>query len=680
MTKLILTMKFPRALFVAFAMYSMECALSQNATYYYPDWDGGTNTCLSDGNNPYYMELGNYMKTTLEECCDYYYSWNPTCIEDGGGTPPVGSLQWYVDYKNHKCVQDCPVNGASCGGLAMAYKTLFADETKCCEEKLRYISVGLCTANSRGNGTYAGSNQWYVDYENNKCVQDCDSATPGCGGIIEHPGTTLYADALACCAAKLSYIDVDLCASNSDPTSTGTGKFYVDFQNSVCLEDSDTGIRTNASVVLYDTLPECCSRALSWVNSAFCESRSNGTGYSSQWFVNYENEVCVQDCDPADGTPCSALNDSSATLYATALDCCQERLSWIDSSNCDTLSQGGNITGTLKWYVDYGNQMCVQDCPADGASCGGLAALFEMLYDDETACCEEKLSYISAGLCQAKSLANGTYAGTNQWYVDYESNKCVQDCDMATPGCGGIIEDAGTTLYADAASCCTAKLSYIDADLCASNSDPTSTGTGKFYVDFQNSVCLEDSDTGVRTNASIVLYDTLPECCTRALSWVDSAVCESRSNGTGYTNNWFVDYRNEVCVQDCDPAGGAPCVALNDSSTTLYTTPLECCEAKLGWIDSATCDTLSQVLNLTGSGEYYVDWSLNKCVRDCLGKAPCGGLAASWEPRYATSALCCAELAWIDPDQCVLAQNWVYGCILLFKKGQQIRMNEIMSR
>ena len=526
-------MKLSRAFLIAISTFKVRGAMGVNATYY-PDWEGGTNTCLNDGNNPYYMEKGSYLKTTLEECCDYYYAWNPSCIKDGGGTPPAGSSKWYVNYGSQKCVQDCAAaQGTACGGLATPWDTLYADEAACCAAKLSSISPGLCQANSLANGTYAGTNKWYVDYQKNKCVKDCATSTTGCGGIIEDSATSLYSTAAACCAAKLSYI--------------------------------------NAGV-------------------------------------------------------------------------------------CETTSSGGTISGSSKWYVDYQNQKCVKDCPVGGTACGGLADSWVTLYADAAACCAAKFSYVPSGICQAKSSATGAYNGTGKFYVDYQNNKCVQDCATPTAGCGGIIADTSTALYADAAACCAAKLSYVDADVCKSNSNSTSTGTGKYYADSQNKKCLKDSNppNGVRAPASAVLYDTVAKCCSGSLSWVNSAYCVSRSDGTGYSSKWYVDYQNEICKQDC--ASGATCAAISDVSTPLFDSALACCQAKLGWIDSAKCNTLSTggTLASTGSEEYYVDWSVSKCVKNCVGAAPCGGLAEKWEQKYATSALCCARLSWIPAASCVL--------------------------
>jgi hypothetical protein len=131
------------------------------AASYYPDWEGGSQTCLSDGAEPLYMTKANLLKDTLEDCCAAYYnSEGANCIVAGGGTPPTGSLEWYVNYEDGKCEQDCPAGTGNCGGYATPADALFADETLCCETKLGYLAVGFCEAESLGN-SYAGSGDYY---------------------------------------------------------------------------------------------------------------------------------------------------------------------------------------------------------------------------------------------------------------------------------------------------------------------------------------------------------------------------------------------------------------------------------------------------------------------------------------------------------------------------------------
>ena len=138
-----------------------------------------------------------------------------------------------------------------------------------------------------------------VDYVNGRCVMDCDEATPGCGGIATTAAFTLYADAATCCSEKLGYLNADVCASNSNPASTGTGKYFANVQDSICVNDETgtcptgkTCAAATGSEVLYDTIEECCAGSLGWVTADSCVSRSDGTEYSTQWFVDYSNEIC----------------------------------------------------------------------------------------------------------------------------------------------------------------------------------------------------------------------------------------------------------------------------------------------------------------------------------------------------------------------------------------------------
>ena len=47
---------------------------------FYPDWDGHTGTCLSDGNQPLYMKKNKeeWLYDSLEECCERYYGVSST--------------------------------------------------------------------------------------------------------------------------------------------------------------------------------------------------------------------------------------------------------------------------------------------------------------------------------------------------------------------------------------------------------------------------------------------------------------------------------------------------------------------------------------------------------------------------------------------------------------------------
>lgn len=116
---------------------------------YYPNWSGsGTATCEKDDKMPGYM-LSNfkisvnfflsnqawYLSTTLEKCCERHFHWS---VKDCLGTMDAGSNEWYVNYDDKTCIQDC--NGASpCGGVAASWVDLFSSKEECCEDKLPWV-------------------------------------------------------------------------------------------------------------------------------------------------------------------------------------------------------------------------------------------------------------------------------------------------------------------------------------------------------------------------------------------------------------------------------------------------------------------------------------------------------------------------------------------------------------
>ena len=155
-------------------------------TEWYPTWYDGDHTCLNDGNAPAYSEqfvtlrpfycsaktdalrslalrvsptlvpfstvtnTGNFIHSTLENCCNAYYAWNFTnCMILGGATSATyATNKFYVDYISLSCRQSCEVGttGLNCKGLAPKWVTLFANAESCCEEKLWWLGASTCVA------------------------------------------------------------------------------------------------------------------------------------------------------------------------------------------------------------------------------------------------------------------------------------------------------------------------------------------------------------------------------------------------------------------------------------------------------------------------------------------------------------------------------------------------------
>ena len=167
-----------------------------------------------------------------------------------------------------------------------------------------------------------------------------------------------------------------------------------------------------------------------------------------------------------------------------------------------------------------------------------------------------------------------------------------------------------------------------------------------------------DDCAGIVEDAWIWLYDTVRECCEVGMGWQDPDLCTCLSDPacTG-TNKFYVIQKDEKCAQDCPSTGDAPCAGSpDDVSARLYDTATECCKEKLPWmtLDRCLAATNGSSGSVTGTGYWYVNWTLEQCVRDCLvGAGPnCGGLKESWDFPHANVADCCASISWIPSNEC----------------------------
>ncbi|KAL3781784.1 hypothetical protein HJC23_009214 [Cyclotella cryptica] len=237
--------------------------------------------------------------------------------------------------------------------------------------------------------------------------------------------------------------------------------------------------------------------------------------------------------------------------------------------------------------------------------------------------------------------------------VDYQSNTCKQDCPAATNSpCGGSPPDLSMQLFADAATCCSTKLGWVQASTCtgASTSATTATsGSLKYYADYTSGTCKKDCAVattapecgGVLANSvGVQLFDSAATCCAGKFGWIDKDLCTAMGTG-GYTNKFYVDYADNACKQDCAAASGTNCAGHPE------TRPL------------SSLSTTGSAASATGSAKWYVDWSVSKRVKDCPSGGTdkeCGGLAESWESAEYTSwsACCSTRLSWVKTADCHL--------------------------
>jgi len=276
-------------------------------------------------------------------------------------------------------------------------------------------------------------------------------------------------------------MDSDFCASLT--TGTSTNKWYVDYQSNSCKKDCAAaanspcgGTPPDMSMQLFDTAAACCSSKLGWVQADTCTSVSTtgaaaaATG-SLKYYADYDSGTCKMDCAEASTSPqCGGVltNTAGVQLFDTAASCCAAKFGWIDKDLCEAMGTGGY---TNKFYVDYSDNACKQDCAAaSNTNCGGNPSDKSIqLFDTAAACCSGKLSYLNQAQCESKSTTGSAASatGSSKWYVDWSISKCVKDCPTSGSDaeCGGLAESWESAVYSSWSACCDARLSWVkDAD------------------------------------------------------------------------------------------------------------------------------------------------------------------------------------------------------------------------
>jgi len=178
---------------------------SLNSGFYYPDFGGSKNICVTGGGQPDYMNNAPsvWMHATLKECCstNYQYNYNACVGSDpsaaaatGTTTPGLYYPDWLGDNKTCKNDNEEP-----------PYMTLnptqwmLATLKACCEKNYSWAKEG-CEGASASAGA-VGDNLWYKRSADWVCVQDCTLTGVVCGGVRSSWETSTYATRAKCCAS-----------------------------------------------------------------------------------------------------------------------------------------------------------------------------------------------------------------------------------------------------------------------------------------------------------------------------------------------------------------------------------------------------------------------------------------------------------------------------------------------
>ncbi|EJK54923.1 hypothetical protein THAOC_25402, partial [Thalassiosira oceanica] len=110
---------------------------------------------------------------------------------------------------------------------------------------------------------------------------------------------------------------------------------------------------------------------------------------------------------------------------------------------------------------------------------------------------------------------------------------------------------------------------------------------------------------------------------------------------------WYLD--GGICTQDC-AEDGALCGGFANPWNELFDSASACCTGKLSWMPQSTCVAQSTKLAVISSGQWFVDWSIYKCVKDCDNAADvdCGGIANTYDQLHDSSGACCEQLWYVD--------------------------------
>lgn len=133
------------------------------------------------------------------------------------------------------------------------------------------------------------------------------------------------------------------------------------------------------------------------------------------------------------------------------------------------------------------------------------------------------------------------------------------------------------------------------------------------------------------------------------------------STGAG-NDKWYVYENGDRCAKHCrdsasdDAACGVPAYP----PRAYYNTVERCCKRQLDYLNTGACAELSEgggdITQLRGTGEYYIEWVEQKCIKNCpVGTgAGCGGVATGvWVPMHPDATECCNELYFVDQEECV---------------------------
>lgn len=261
---------------------------------------------------------------------------------------------------------------------------------------------------------------------------------------------------------------------------------------------------------------------------------------------------------------------------------------------------------TNKYYVNWMDQNCVQDC--DGCTGEDIDDLTVRLFTTPKDCCSNMLGWLDPDVCAANS------GGSNCLEASISSSN------------GNTFPNADGTVTV----CFDGRLSATSGTLQMRVENLGASIVGGVHIHTGRSCASTTSQGGHYFNP------------TTGDPWFPTVNATIAPTATNYNTNaagtGTADFQFDQGHGYADTIGRV--VVIHDELIANNGTYARIACGVLGAAD-------------LGTDQWYVDWVTQTCVRDCEGSSPCGGLAEPYEIRYSTSAACCDVLFWLPREECL---------------------------
>ena len=130
---------------------------------------------------------------------------------------------------------------------------------------------------------------------------------------------------------------------------------------------------SNYDYFLSSSLEECCRNFYKW-NLSDCLG-TTPTLTNGEYYPDWEDShTCVKGGD----IPKYMYHSQSHYLFPTLQKCCEKHFHW-EVNECMGTSVNAVYEGTKKWYVNWIDDVCLQDCEGE-LPCGGPVETWNELY------------------------------------------------------------------------------------------------------------------------------------------------------------------------------------------------------------------------------------------------------------------------------------------------------------